>query len=199
MKNLILKLMLWCVFHKCKNTPLSVLVEISEGNTKAVKRRFFASKKMIALACGMLQMEFSALCGDNSIKQHLQRIKLHILITKLSELFNILDKTKKHRERIIKKISEITGRKSLEKSIETFESYKQQLEAIEKKIAAKANEKDKDKKDTKFVDLITEIEHHRKFDIDTDKMTIARFASHVKKYKIYCENLSTYRNKKAGK
>jgi len=81
LNDLLYTLRLWCIYHSCKTTPLYVFIEVSDGNIKAVKRRLFPSKQTLEMGAGMLQMEFTSLCGEsvNAFPQK-RALKLRLMI-----------------------------------------------------------------------------------------------------------------------
>ena len=197
LKELIYGLQLWCVYHSCKTTPLYVFIEVSDGNIKAVKKRLFPSKQTLEMGAGMLQTEFTSLCGEaaNAFPQK-RALKLRLMIVQLQELFNIHSKSKKHRAKIEKKILNMTNSKTLEMAKKMLESWEYQAKIEEEKLK-KANDKNKTI-ETTFEDLIVEVERHNKFQIDRKKTTAAQFARYVKSFKRQIENQNKANGKRKG-
>jgi len=172
----------WCVYHQCRNTPLQVFIDHSNGNQKALRRHLFPSKKTIQAAETMLQTEFAALCGEKvNIFPAKKALKLRILATQLQELLNIHAKSKKSRAKIEQKISELTSSNSIEVASQMLKSWTQQLQIEEKNL-----EKDEQKGKTKDVgleDLVVETSKYLGYQIDRKRTSVAEFAGHLKSFK----------------
>jgi len=179
--NILLVLKLWCVYHECKKTPLNVFIEISDGNKNAASRRLFPSKTTIEIACGMLQVEFATLCGNNAeLFPQKKSIKLKLMITQLSELLNIYEKSKKRRQDILQKIYEITNSRNIEVAKKSLEKFQYQLQIEEQRLSKE--KKQNEKSDATFEDFVVMIERN-KFQIDRKNTSVATFAAYVKNFK----------------
>ena len=180
----------WSVYHQCRKTPLSVFIDFSDGDERALRRRFWPSKKTLSIAAGMLQMEFAVLCGEKVSQFPGKKIlKYRILITQLEELLNIYDKSPKYQQWVKQKIYELTNSKTIDGAKQQLETWKKHIE-LEEQLLAKAEKKSKTSKtsETTFSDLVIETTKYIGFQIDPNKTTVAQFAGYVKSFKRHIYN-----------
>ena len=193
--NLIFQLQLWCVYHNCQTTPLSIFIDATNGNLGALRRHLFPSQTTKEIACGMLQMEFAKLCGEN-VKMFPQKraLILSLMIRQLTELLEIHSKSPKHRDEVWKLISQMTSSKDMDTALKMLKNWQHQLK-IEEDILNKDSNRNK-QLDSTFEDLVVEIERHNQFQIDRKSTSVASFATYVKSFKKYISNQEKSNRKK---
>jgi len=183
------------VYHQCKTTPLSVFIDFSDGNIKALRRRWWPSAKTLTIAAGMLQMEFATLCGEKVNKFPGKNvIKYRLLIAQTQELINISGKSAKHQKWIEQKIYELTSYRTIDDAITQVERWKKLL-AIEEQHLQKSEKKCSKTGDTTFTDLLVETSKYIGFQIDPTRTTVAQFAGYVKSFKRSIENETKNKNR----
>ena len=134
------------------------------------------------MAGAMLQMEFSALCGEKvNMFPGKQALKLRLLIAQLQELLNIHAKSKKHRAKIEQKIAELTSSNSIEVAHQMLKAWTRQLQ-IEEQSLKKDTQKDKTQ-DARLEDLVVETSKYLGYQIDRKRTSVAEFAGQLKSFK----------------
>ena len=171
---------LWCVFHKCSETPLCVFIALDD-NPKALRRRLFPSKQTLEMARVMLGIEFAKLCDEKAdLFPAKQALKLRLQVTQLEQLLDIHAKSSsRHRAEIERKMSEFTGSTSVAAAKEKLGELMRLLDMEEKKL-----EKDKKRPAFRFEDLVVDITKYLGFQIDRKNTTVAEFAGYIKSSKI---------------
>ena len=178
-------LRLKCTYHQCRNTPLSVFIDFSHGNTNALRRFPLAGQNTLQLAGAMLMHEFSTLCGEKRGKfPGVDLMKQRLRVRRLQELIAIAEATRDFithaNNEAMLKIKDLVGfdcSKSLKPAENTLKLWIIDLEVAEKAFE-KETEKAK-KEEYNFQILVTDVSKYMGFQIDRLRTTVAEFAGYV--------------------